>query len=66
MLNGITTRSPTAADGDRRDAHDHAGRLLDLRVVDLLDADVSLAMPGECSHWPVVARLDLRQRRPRP
>jgi hypothetical protein len=37
-----------AADARRRDPHDHVRRLLDRRVRDAVDADISLAVPGQC------------------
>ena len=39
-----------AADAARGDADDRVGRLLDRRVGDRVDANVALAVPGDCLH----------------
>ena len=47
QLVGVQVR---AADRGQRDAHDRVGRLFDPRIRDLLDADVTPAVPGDRLH----------------
>src|SRR5262249_37054177 len=44
-----------AADGARRQPHDRIGRLLQLRVAYLLDADIADAVENDCPHIDLLA-----------